>query len=98
MKVEKVGLDVSYVNQIRQKEGNKDAEKPKEVSAKAIIKEGVEISSRDGIKRYKDAISTLPKVREEEVQALREAIEQGNYQVNSKKVGIKVLEEIFLSS
>jgi negative regulator of flagellin synthesis FlgM len=48
------------------------------------------------VQNLKNAISKLPDVREEKVQALRDQIEKGTYRVDADKVAEKMVGESLL--
>ena len=49
-------------------------------------------SSRS-IDRYRDEVEKLPDVREEKVDDLRDAVERGDYHVESEKIAKRVVDE-----
>jgi len=48
------------------------------------------------VQTLKNAVSSLPDVREDKVQALREQIEKGAYKVDAEKVAEKMVGESLL--
>ena len=72
----------------------KGAKSKENISAEGEVKPGdkVEISSR--AKELAALINQLPEVRTDKVEAIKDAIESGEYKVDPLKVANRIIEEI----
>ena len=94
MKISKVGLENAYkINQLNQKTQEK---KQTQVQMEKKIKEEIELSAKEEIKRYKEVIKNMPDIREERVRELKDAIERGNYKINVKEVSNRLIEDLII--
>ncbi|MBN1828884.1 MAG: flagellar biosynthesis anti-sigma factor FlgM [Deltaproteobacteria bacterium] len=98
MKVSDTRNQVSSVIQQYEINGGKGQADPgKPVSDVLNPEEKVSLSAKaKEIQSLKKAIESLPDVREEKVQELKEQIEQGSYRVNGEKVAESMLRESIL--
>jgi len=97
MKITKITLESGYnVEQVRQKVVSQ--KQIQQTHTEKKIKEEVKLTAKDDIKRYKEIVKSGPEVREERIKELKEAIEQGNYKIDTKKVAKKILEDIILGA
>jgi len=95
MKISKIGFENTYqINQIKHKTA--EGKQSTQTQAEKKIKEEISLSIKNEIRKYKEIIKDIPEVREERVKELKNLIEQGNYNVNAKEVGNRLLEEIIL--
>ncbi|HOT47729.1 MAG TPA: flagellar biosynthesis anti-sigma factor FlgM [Syntrophales bacterium] len=76
---------------------DRSQEKPEKAAASLVPEEKVNLSTTaKDVQTLKNAISSLPDVREDKVQALREQIEKGAYKVDAEKVAEKMVGESLL--
>lgn len=62
---------------------------------KGQIKDRVQLSERaKKVEQLRKAIDAVPEVRQEKVQALKRAIQEGTYQIDAEKIAKKMLEEL----
>jgi len=97
MKISKIGLEGTYnLNQVKQKIVTQ--KQIQRIQTEKRVKEGIELSTKNEIKKYKELIKNIPEIREEKVKELKNAIEQGNYKIEATKVANKMLEDIILGA
>ena len=76
---------------------DRSQEKPEKAAASLVPEENVNLSTTaKDVQTLKNAVSSLPDVREDKVQALREQIEKGAYKVDAEKVAEKMVGESLL--
>ncbi|MDL1956495.1 MAG: flagellar biosynthesis anti-sigma factor FlgM [Candidatus Desulfofervidus auxilii] len=97
MKISKktVGLEPGYLEQMKSVQEKVNVKK---VSKFNKVKEKVEISAKaQELQKFKKILKEIPAVRKEKVAELKEALEKGVYQVNNKKLAVKILQEGILN-
>jgi len=97
MKISKktVGLEPGYLEQMKSVQEKVNVKK---VSQFNKVKEKVEISVKaQELQKFKKILKEIPAVRKEKVAELKEALEKGVYQVNNKKLAVKILQEGILN-
>jgi negative regulator of flagellin synthesis FlgM len=78
-----------------QKTTRKDDVQAKKGAEKSGVADKVDISSRTKeIEELKQVINQLPDIRADKVKAIRNAIEEGTYKVDSLKIAGKILDEL----
>jgi negative regulator of flagellin synthesis FlgM len=74
---------------------NKKAEKQQDAQKPDDEKDKISLSGQSKeVSELKAAIDQLPDVRTDKVDALKKAIDTGSYNIDSKKIAQKILEEI----
>ena len=77
---------------------DRSQEKPEKAGAANLVPEekvNLSTTAKD-VQSLKNAVSSLPDVREDKVQSLREQIEKGTYKVDAEKVAEKMVGESLL--
>lgn len=73
----------------------KKVNKKNDVQKTYTEKDEISLSEQaKGISELKAAIDELPDIRTDKVDSIKKAIDTGNYNVDSKKIAEKILEEI----
>ncbi|HEX9158110.1 MAG TPA: flagellar biosynthesis anti-sigma factor FlgM [Syntrophales bacterium] len=96
MKISKVDdATLQMIQQYQKTEKVEDRAPEKAASASNLVPEekvNLSTTAKD-VQNLKNAISKLPDVREEKVQALKDQIEKGTYRVDADKVADKMVGE-----
>jgi negative regulator of flagellin synthesis FlgM len=96
MKISKVDdATLQMIQQYQKTEKVEDRAPEKAASASNLVPEekvNLSTTAKD-VQNLKNAISKLPDVREEKVQALKDRIEKGTYRVDADKVADKMVGE-----
>ena len=99
MKISKVDdATLQMIQQYQKTEKVEDRASEKGASANNLVPEekvNLSTTAKD-VQNLKNAISKLPDVREEKVQALKDQIEKGTYRVDADKVAEKMVGESLL--
>lgn len=99
MKISKVDdATLQMIQQYQKTEKVEDRAPEKAASANNLVPEekvNLSTTAKD-VQTLKNAISSLPDVREEKVQALKDQIEKGTYRVDADKVAEKMVGESLL--
>ena len=87
----------SYVRNVHKDKDKSDAVS-NPLSSEIPSEDRVELSARaKEMQEAKRIIGTIPDIREEKVAQIRKQIEEGTYQIDSKKIAEKMLTESFLN-
>jgi negative regulator of flagellin synthesis FlgM len=74
---------------------NKKTDKKQDVQKPDVEKDKISLSGQSKeISELKAAIDELPDIRTDKVDSIKKAIDSGNYNVDSKKIAEKILEEL----
>jgi negative regulator of flagellin synthesis FlgM len=86
-----------YVNQANSSNSPDKPQPPKEAEDKSSSQDKVELSvqSKEMQKVY-EVLQTTPDVRDEKVSALKESIQQGQYQIDGEALAGKMIRESIL--
>jgi len=95
MKVNKPGMDHTYNIEHAKVMKLENHRKLNKEQVENVAKEDVRVSFKEEIKKYKEIIKKLPDVREKRVEEIKNAINQGTYKIDAKKVAKGILEDIF---
>lgn len=89
-------LETQDVHLRPQKVGKQDSAPGNSDNSKQVNKtDQVQLSEKaKELAKLKQIINQMPEIRTDKVEALKKAIQEGNYQVDSFKVAGKILEEI----
>ena len=97
-KVDDATLQMIQQYQKADKVEDRAQEKPEKAAAANLVPEekvNLSTTAKD-VQSLKNAVSSLPDVREDKVQSLREQIEKGAYKVDAEKVAEKMVGESLL--
>lgn len=82
-------------NKVHEASGNQETEKKQNAEKVDAEKDKISLSGKaKEISELKAAIDQLPDVRTDKVDALRQAIDTGTYNIDARKIAQKILEEI----
>jgi negative regulator of flagellin synthesis FlgM len=99
MKISKVDdASLQMIQQYQKTDKVEDRASEKAVAANNLVPEekvNLSTTAKD-VQKLSNAVSKLPDVREEKVQALKDQIEKGGYKVDAEKVAGKMVGESLL--
>jgi negative regulator of flagellin synthesis FlgM len=82
-------------NKVQEITENNKSDKKQDVQKPDAEKDKISLSGQSKeISELKAAIDELPDIRTDKVDSIKKAIDTGNYNIDSKKVAEKILEEI----
>ncbi|RJQ45417.1 MAG: flagellar biosynthesis anti-sigma factor FlgM [Nitrospiraceae bacterium] len=82
-------------NKVQETTDSKEADKKKNVGKPESEGDKISVSgTAKEISELKAAIDQLPDIRTDKVDALKKAIDTGNYNIDPRKIAEKILEEI----
>ncbi|MBI5057032.1 MAG: flagellar biosynthesis anti-sigma factor FlgM [Nitrospirae bacterium] len=88
-------IDNKDLFKVQESAGNLSAEKKQDVEKSDAEKDKISLSGKSKeIGDLKAAIDQLPDVRTEKVDALKQALDTGTYNIDARKIAQKILEEI----
>ncbi len=98
MKISKVDdASLQMIQQYQKADKVEDRASEKAAAANLVPEEKVNLSTTaKDVQNLSNAISKLPDVREEKVQALKDQIEKGTYKVDAEKTAEKMVGESLL--
>ncbi len=95
MKINKPGMDQTYNIEHAKIMKLENHRKLNKGHIENVTKKDVRVSFKEEIKKYRDIVKELPDVREKRVKEIKNAINQGTYKIDAKKVAKGILEDIF---
>jgi flagellar biosynthesis anti-sigma factor FlgM len=67
---------------------------PASASEPVTVSDQVDLTSTQQLRKLRAAVDTMPAVRTERVEDLKDAIEEGSYYVESQKLAKKVVDDV----